>query len=177
MTAEYELNLKDITAFYFYLLYKSPASGLWTKIKRNWGIGLVTVFVIIALIFVFAFREYGMGVVGIVFALVILLYYVVFRSQMVRSMVISSYKNQPNRLEGKHTLSITSESITDLNAMGESVTRWKDVSYLATDKKYLFILLREAEPYIVPRNAFKNDSDFDRFVELTQKYHNSSIKK
>lgn len=177
MTIEYELDLKDITAFYYYILYKSPAPGLWSKIKRNWGYILVPIFVIIAIIFVLAFREYGMAVITVIFALFILLYYSVIRSQLVRSMVVSSYKNQPNRLMGNHTLSIDSESVTDRNALGESTTGWKDVIHLAIDKQHFFIMVRDSEPYIVPVRAFTNDSDFTRFVDLAQQYHKASTNK
>jgi hypothetical protein len=146
MKAEYEINIKDITAFYYYFLYKRPVTGIWPKIKRNWGIVLVPLFIMLGFIFALVFHEYGMAVVGIVFASVIVLYYYVIRSQMVRNMVISSYRDNPNRLLGKHELSISSESIVDRNGMGESVTPWKNVNFFAADKQYLYIGLPDAEP-------------------------------
>jgi len=84
-----------------------------------------------------------------------------------------TYSEGKNKLIGKHRLLINKEGVKDTTDMGDSMTRWDAITNISSDDKYLFIAARASDTYIIPRNAFTDDSSFQNFIETANAYHDN----
>jgi hypothetical protein len=59
---------------------------------------------------------------------------------------------KPNKITGKHQLSINSDGTTDINEVGQNITHWNGIIWFAYTDKYLFLVSR-------PRNSLTKSFD------------------
>lgn len=173
---EYELSIDEVIAFYIFNRERSPTLG---KVRRIMRLLLLITFaievsIVIILLTVLGQDELPIAIFVAVLALFTSLYYVLFNilsRKVIKRKMVRSHLQKPNKLVGKHLLSISPDTISDSTDGGESSTSWNIVEYVASTEQYLFIAVRSSEPYIVPGNVFPDDALFNQFIKLVEKYH------
>jgi hypothetical protein len=160
---EYELSVDDVVAFFNQI-------GRVLKSISVMAIGLLIVVVIVALTIV---DEPVLATVAGVIAIVNLLY-LILRRNIIRMITRMDYSQGQNRLTGRHKLSIAPDEVTDITDAGESKAHWSAVKNVVSTKQHLFILVRGSGPYIVPRRAFNDESEYRQFGDEAKAYHQAA---
>jgi hypothetical protein len=84
---------------------------------------------------------------------------------------------KPNKITGKHQLSINSDGTTDINEVGQNITHWNGIIWFAYTDKYLFLAGSDNTIInIVPKKAFNNETSFNQFVETAKAYYEKNAK-
>jgi hypothetical protein len=180
MYAEYELSSDDVLSFHLYNYEQSPTLGRALKLIRRISLIAIAVVLFAAVILGTAFDKqyFPLVLVLCAFALIILLYYL-FSPSLVRQsigrVVARDYSQGQDKLTGKHKVSITADSVTDITDMGESTTRWQAVEWIVSTDQHLFMAVRGSGPYIVPRRAFNDDASFRQFVDTAKGYQKAML--
>ena len=177
---EYELNLGDVMAFYLHHYEQSPRLGRTRKLLRRMllfslAMEFVTVIILVA---AFAMRYVSVILILGVLAAATFLYYLFSPSLMrmaINKAVTKRYDEGENTLIGRHRISITSDAVADVTDSGELTAHWSAAEYVASTDQYLFMVVREARPYIIPRRAFGDEASFRRVVEAATAYHRAAM--
>jgi hypothetical protein len=66
---------------------------------------------------------------------------------------------------GKSKLRLTEEGIILITEAKEMKSGWKAIENICETEKHIFIFISAVEAYIVPKNAFENESSKKEFLE------------
>jgi hypothetical protein len=81
---------------------------------------------------------------------------------------------------GKHTFSIFPENIKDVSETSESTSSWARIYMVGVTDQHLFIILKPGlSAFIVPKDAFPDETSFKKYAETVNQYfqaYTSSIK-
>jgi hypothetical protein len=176
MSVEYELNIDDALAFHLYNYEHSPQLGRVWKLLHHSLLFVVAIEILIAIVLIIADGKDMLPISTTLGVLAVLTFlYYIFRPLLMRKLLKwaakRSYGQGPNKLIGKHELSITPDVVTDITDMGESTTRWNAIEYVASTNQHIFMQVRASSPYIVPRRAFADGAAFRQFVEAAKACH------
>jgi hypothetical protein len=172
---DFELNLDDIKAFnLYYAEHASHPRSQWKKGRIN-NIALMSVSYFLALLF---WIIDGIRLIPFIIILVLLGTYSLiwhfiapsFRRKRIDKAIEKAYGKGLNNDIGKHKFSITKDKMRDITDVGESSNSWDIVENVVTSEQHLFILLRGAKAYIIPRKAFPNKLAFTQFAEQAKLY-------
>lgn len=183
---QYEIDADDLIAFYAYNQEYNP------KVKhlrrRLFIISIVCALsLIIVAIVTIIFTNVGvifgiiLGFLG-VYCLVIAIFvgttlgYKIFKRSLIKQ--YQKKYSMPNRITGKHKLSISSDGIVDVNDVGQNTTNWNGIGWVASNGKYLVLTGADNSIVnIVPSRAFSNEISFNQFVETAKSYYEKNSKK
>lgn len=176
ISIEYNLQIDDVIAFYIFNQEQSLTLGSARKIMRYFLliVFFLEVMVVITLLAVLGREQLQAALFIATLALLTLLYYLFFNilsRKIIKGKMVKNHLQKPNKLVGKHSLSISPEFISDATDVGESSISWRAVEYVASTKQYLFIVVIGSEPYIVPEKAFPDEAAFQQFIKLTETYY------
>jgi hypothetical protein len=73
-------------------------------------------------------------------------------------------------------LSITPDGITAVSEIAGGSIRWSGVTKIVTTEDHAFLLLGFANAIVVPKRAFRDESEFDKFVEEARRYQELASK-
>jgi len=149
-------------------------------IKRIFLI-ISAVMLVVALVMIAVFDRQKLILVIIVSACAILIFLTsMFFPILTRILILKvanrNYRIEPNKTTGKHKLSISMDSVTDSSNEGESTTHWNAIEWIESTDQYLFMMVQDSVPHIVPRRAFTDEQAFKRFVDTAEAYHHASMK-
>jgi len=178
MNVEYEVGLDDVMALVAHHNQSSPSD------RRNsvLMIGVVVVFVAIAVVPALAshWEVYTnnlgsiliyLGAVAVLAALLYNTFSPAARLKQVRNTLTKAYREGKGRgVIGRHTLSVTPESLLDKTEMGEKMIQWGEVEKVSATPTYAFIYTGETSAVIVPHRAFADEAAFEEFTRTAEEY-------
>lgn len=171
---QYELNLDDLKAYLAYQYVKNPKVIRSQKLMLRICLPLSIFCLIMAILLAFSAKDIFLSIiVGIIAISGIFysIYFVKFMLRIINQAANRTYGQKPSRVIGKHWLLISSDGMTDVTDIGQSTTRWNGIDWFASNEKYLFLVVRGSNFYIIPKNAFSNESSFNQFVETAKSYY------
>jgi hypothetical protein len=177
----YEIDLDDVKAYLVHNFDNNPKVIRSNKQMHRFVLPLGILILVLAVInyildkqnLSFPIILVAVGITSILISL--------FFSRFIRSTLLTStlktLNQKPNKLVGKHQMSITADAITDISEIGESTTNWKGISNFVSNDKYLFLLVRGADVYIVPKRAFPDVASFTQLVDTAKGYYQAAAAK
>jgi len=177
LNVEYELNIDDVLAFYSYN-FQRPPLGRSRILLRYSNLAFAILLACCAAILWVIDRQSIWPIFIIIIAVMMLFFFffsLFLTGKALKSAVLKNYGQGKNRLVGKHEFSITPTELTDKTDMGETITLWEAIEYVATTNQYLFLVVRASGPFIVPKKAFANDITFKQFAETATVYQQASM--
>jgi hypothetical protein len=176
----YQIDENDLTTFYVYNSQHNPKLK-WFRIifsRALFGFGILLF--IMAILGELLFDE-GLsfaiifGILGLYSLLFGIFSFKISNKFLLNKMYKRMYA-KPNRISGKHRLSINSDGITDINEVGQNITHWNGISWFASTDKYLFLVGSDNTVInIVPKRAFDNETNFSQFVEIAKTYYENKV--
>lgn len=168
MTVTYKLTVRDMLAFNFYHAFRSPAiigaalfvlfvvmSLAWEGISDDAPVW-VTVFVL------GVFMVVGLAFMVASFAIIVLL-------------TMKSSKNKAFFAEC--TLTLGENSFVEETCYGKIDAKWPVVQKLCRTQRFIMIFIASHFAIVVPRRAFREQTDWDSFFEYcTRKVREASSK-
>jgi hypothetical protein len=71
-------------------------------------------------------------------------------------------------------LRVAPDGVTTIDPLGAATSRWGAVREIATTNEHTFLITGEAGGFVVPRRAFRDEADFQAFVELARRYQTAA---
>ena len=178
MDIEYELTETALTTVQSEVIKQSLGSSPAIKKMRNIWLALATV-VLVAFLIGYLTDRLSAGFLGVgIIAVVLLLLYAFFLPALLKrgmkKALVKPYKEGPDRIVGKHRVSMTAEGVSDLNENGRLSDSWSDVVYVGVVKDHLLVEARQGKVYIVPETAFAEKAAFMQFAEQAMAYHRAA---
>ena len=81
------------------------------------------------------------------------------------------FKGKNKSMFGWRRVSLTDRTFIEESEFGNLSRSWEGVEKVAATDDYLYIYLSAVSAIFVPRRAFSDPSDFDRFVAAAVEYH------
>jgi hypothetical protein len=115
---------------------------------------------------------------GLIFA-ILLETFVLMRPYFQKISIIRNAKKQyghaANGVTGDHRFFITPEKLTDITPIDESSFSWVGIEEVVTNGKIILIIKRATQSFwVIPKQAFGNDFEFNQFVATANKYLQAS---
>jgi hypothetical protein len=178
---DFEITLEDMVEFNLYVLtHQNP-------FKRN--IRFSKVFSICAMVFCAVlgvsniFLSKDMVVTFIFFCcvlLIIFIYWFLFNSKRykdrVRKAIKKHYPRIPNEEMCRHKITISEEGLLDSTDYGNSIQNWSAFDSIVKTDQYIYLFLRIAKGYLIPKRAFSDDASFSLFAEKAMNYKSNISK-
>jgi len=176
---EYTLRMEDVLDFFQHHYMDSTEVGRRLRLARRFFFVASAIALTMALVMVAAFDRQELTsaiVIGAcaIWMLIVGVSFPLLTRKYISRVANRDYRREPNKLTGKHSLSITPHTVTDITDTGESTTRWDAVKFVISDDEYLFMSLTPATPVIVPRKAFADDAAFRRFADAVRTHHQAA---
>ena len=178
---QYEIDANDLTAFYVYNFQNNPKFKWFRIILSRVLIGLGIFLLILAFLSEPLFEEslsfaIVTGLLGL-YCLFIGIFSFKISNKLFLTKIYKRMYAKPNKITGKHQLSINSDGTTDINEVGQNITHWNGIIWFAYTDKYLFLASSDNTIInIVPKRAFNNDTSFNQFVETAKAYYEKNAK-
>jgi hypothetical protein len=80
--------------------------------------------------------------------------------------LVSSFPRYGRAIREEHTVSLTEGGIVEQGAHSRHTIAWAGVLRVSRTSRAVLIYLTETGAHIIPRRAFGNDADFDRFFRF-----------
>jgi hypothetical protein len=181
MDIEFNVDLADIEAFNIYMYNHSPiAKKMW---RRNKIIALVCVtFSLMLLVWSGLTRHLSPfpSIVLVVLTIGIVIYaYSLKNIALKRELkrIREAYSKNGSSL-GKQKCTILPQSINYSNGSGDFTVKWDFFSEVINSGNYIYVVTStNNSDFIIPRNAFTDDSSFNQLYTTIQKYHQDAIAK
>ena len=71
--------------------------------------------------------------------------------------------SKTNGVLGNHQYQITHEGLLEETDVNRTLTKWSGITKILKTKRYLFVQISWYLFHIIPRRAFKNNEEFERF--------------
>jgi hypothetical protein len=169
---EYALDMDDVIAFQNQ--FHSSRFGRIAKFARYLAIATATVEFVIAVVLLTAFNDLRPFAISLIVLAVLTIFWLSLFPLLLRylrkDITSRVYGQGKNRILGKHKVTITCEGILDTTEVGQSSINWKAVDDVVSNEQHLFILVKTADPYIVPRRAFADEATFKQFGDEAKAY-------
>jgi hypothetical protein len=172
---QYDLTEEDFVTFSLFHYKHSPTA------KRSWLLLRVMVPVIWILIGFFENsrpqRHAGISPLPFFISLSVLYILLIpaysrYRTRRVILRLLSEGKNKG--LAGMHTLTIGPEDIAAVSDNVDARLNWGGVEKLESDKEHFYIYLSAVSALIIPKRAFADENEFQKFIAAVQAYYSSA---
>jgi hypothetical protein len=179
MDITYEIDVNNVTDFNIYTLDHLPYGK---KIITNARLSYILVAALSLIIgLILFFSDEWFSVYFFIMSLAIIAGMFFIKSQYKNNLVKRVKKLYgsnigKNSYIGKHSLSITPETIKDIHESSESTVRWDIIYGIGTTNDNIFIVLNPStSAFIVPRKAFADEASFTLFAETAKQYHQAAL--
>ena len=172
MRIEIDLTEEDILAFQMWALRNMPEYQ--QRVRRGKAIVIVAAIVVFALIFLLSeatVLECALMALPLIVGIAVYLLSESFlRERIVRQLVKPTIRRIHSQGgTGRATLEFDREGISGVSQMGSGTVRWNALQRCVEVEQYIFLQLNNDTGFIVPREAFPAESDYERFKsELTE---------
>ncbi len=165
MIAEFDLTLDDHLAFQEYHLKHSPS--IRALRLKNWlalpaGLGLLYGFMLMVSPnpSLAVKGHWPLIAVGVVWLMGFPFW---FHKAMLRNVRTLLEEGSNKGMLGKHTITISPETITQAMRYQTSAVRWEAVDKVVRGEGYLFVYISAVNAYIIPEHAFDGEKAFFDF--------------
>lgn len=172
---EYVLNYDDLIKVVQFDYYHSDQNRRIVEFSRPALIYLIIIEVLLAVIFgILLHNQWSpFAIFSGAVAVLTFVYYIfisIYRQKFIRKIITEKYEQYLSSLISKHRISLSSDGISDLCDSAKSKIAWRNINYLTSTNKWLFIAVKDSIPIIVPIRAFADKETFQKFVELAKIY-------
>jgi hypothetical protein len=179
MNIEFNVGLADIEAFNTFMLNHSPiAKQMW---RRNKIIALVCVaFGILSLVWAGVAGRFSPvpSTILIVLTIGMVIYAFSLKRIALHRQIkrIREVYSKNNTSLGKQKCSISPQSLNYVNSAGEFSVKWDLFNEVINAGNYIFIVTPlSGGDFIIPRNAFPDESSFNELYITIKKYHQDAL--
>lgn len=180
MDAEFELKPEDLWEFNKYHHLHSPV--MRQSYYRQWFLFPIAWFILCMAIWYGVDRNRGTPLrtfldllplfSGIPFWLV---YFPFSYRRKLRKIVMGMIAEGQNRgLFSRHGVDVSDEGVTESTALTETKVKWSAVERCVTQADYLFIYMNAVAAIIVPKRAFANQLEFERFAGAVKEHFSNA---
>ncbi len=162
MHANYELQLDDLHAL----------MDLEKRRRKTSRLPLILAALLYAGVLIYAFAKLPLNS-----AILLLLPALVFAVTLVRAIRMTAPGRAmiKNHFCGTCQLKIEHDGVTEIRPTWELKRNWSAIDRLVKTNTHLFVYAAGLIAYVVPRRAFFDDADFDRFVKAIQDRSNVTV--
>jgi hypothetical protein len=168
MEVEYELTPDDLYAFQWRAATESPlARRTPRKVYLGWFLALLLIAVMPAIgADGFVISRVNFTFLLIAFPIVALLQWFLERRLIRRAIQHLLMQERPGRGQlGRHRLVLTEDGLVESTAVGESRTSWAGVDRVEQNPDYIFIYTAPAAAHVIPKRAFRDVREAERFYQ------------
>ncbi len=182
MEIEYALTADDVVAFQIYVFDHSPAIERQQRVMKRWVVlgSLVLPLLIWAIVIPLTVTADDIGGVilgSIVLCAVPIAWVYAYLTYPIARILRSKTRARVKRWceerassELGRRLTITPASIDWASTVATGSLLWSGVTNLVTEKNHLFLFTDAENAFVVPKRAFRDESDFEKFVETARQY-------
>lgn len=180
MSVDCLIELEDVTAFTVYHNTRSPV-GRKQFIKRWLIIGLTMVIALASFVYFASVQGQflnlvPMFVISITFVVAYVGLYPWIYVRRLRKGTEAVFRRGRNlALFGPRRVTLTPQFLVSSSPYTQSVARWMAVEGIDPQPTALYLYLSSNTAFIVPRQAFASDGDFQTFVHTAQEFHSRSL--
>lgn len=169
MTIRYTNTFRDIMAFCFYHYPRSPL------VIGVYGIG----FILVTLVIVQALPSDVSPVAKVItFFIMELIAFILIAGFFALTVVLSMVSRRNKTLLTEHTITLADGSFVEETAYNKTDHKWSGVQKLARTRRHMFIYVAQYAAHVVPRRAFRDDTEWDSFYDFCrQRIDAVSLKK
>jgi len=164
MEVEYTLTHEDFAAW-----MSDYSSGR----QRRWlpyvSLGLATVPLVAAIV-----KLVALHVPWPVVAIFVLLIPAIFGAFFFRRRLIALFLRRTDIPAKSQRLALQPEGLTITTETTASLTAWEGVDRIVVTDTYAFFYFNKVAALILPRRAFADENEFEKFVEKARSYHESA---
>ena len=92
--------------------------------------------------------------------------FLLFAGIMAVVVVLSMVSGHNKTVLTEHTIILTDDSLVEETAYCKTEQKWLGVQKLARTKGYLFIYIMQHGAHVIPRRAFRDDTEWNAFYEF-----------
>ena len=156
MTIRYENTFRDMMAFCFYHYPRTP------MVIGVYGVG----FALVSLALIQALPGNASLVVKITtFLIMDLIAFLVIAGFCAVLVVLSMVSRRNKTLLTDHTITLEDGSFVEETAYNNTDHKWTGVQKLARTRRHIFIYVSQHAAHVIPRRAFRDDTEWDSFYE------------
>jgi YcxB-like protein len=174
LTIDYELTMDDIVGWSYTLhrTNKTTRRGM----RLAWMmLGLITAMILLLAV-ISKPINYPLAATGVAFGLLTVGGWPFFYRWRIHRLIHRLYAEGQNyNVVGPRRLVLSPEFLTYSSPISQTVTRWIGVERIVAEPQALYIMVSAISAIPVPRRAFANDADFDRFVAAAHEFHSRAI--
>lgn len=167
----YELTRDDLYALQWRAAHVSSVAR---RSRRNAYIYLLLAVVLIAIVPAiggdgFVISRVSFGFIAIGFPLVAGLMWVLEQRMLRRTILklLEEEKQDKGQL-GKHSMTLTEDGLVESTVVGESRNSWAGIHRVEQNPDYIFLYTAPIAAHLVPKRAFNDPGDADRFFEFAR---------
>lgn len=174
MEITYTVKPEDIVAFHRYQMHHSP---MW---RRSITSGILAGFVTSAVLFIVmgGWQSWVNAVFPVLFLIVYLTLYPFYIQRTVNRTGSEMVKDGRNKgLWGPHTLTIDESELVERTEVGENRVKWQGLEKIAASPTHLFFFVSSNSAHIIPRSAFADPEQSERFLHQAELYFGNASEK
>jgi len=118
-------------------------------------------------------------IVYLIVVFVFIVFWVLFFPALSRGRLKNNAKKMYTEKAGnaeslKKALTLTPDEIVETSGQTELKSKWNAINDIAENDSFIFIYTSPEEAMIIPKKAFKTQSDLSSFIDLTKHYKEQS---
>lgn len=82
--------------------------------------------------------------------------------------------SKPTRQQGELTITISPDGVHTQTAVNEGLYHWGGIQEITEDKQHIYLLIDTNMGHIIPKRAFKNESEAQVFLGKAMEYKHAS---
>jgi len=175
---EFELTVEELLAYNDF--YQARSRAARDTFRRAWAIRAVLYFCVGAIACFYFQRfavDYALALSAvIVIVLVIAWFYYPFQyRRAIRRMMQRHYsEDNSEAVFGRRRASLTPAYFVISRRDSQTITRWQGVIEVCIQPSAIYVFVSSMQAHIIPRRAFADDSQFERFAQTAKDYHSRS---
>ncbi len=167
MQVDYQIVLEDLAAFSLHHARTSRFSRRRLRTSQAWGIFCTLVLVMVwpgwskveRVLFVI-----GMGLLW-------LIGYPLYYKWAIKRNIRKIYSQSESKsVLGEHTIAIEPEGVAERSGVHESRIAWSGIERIEDGGQYIYLYIGPLHAYVIPKRAFKTDTDAEAFLQQAQAY-------
>jgi hypothetical protein len=166
MEVSYEITPDDLFAFQWRAVFESP---LGRRTRRTVYLGWTLAVLLFAAVPAigrdgFVVSRISVTFIAIALPIVFLGQWFLERRLMRGAILRLLEKEKPGKGQlGRHRIVVSEDGLVESTAVGESRTSWAGVDRIEQNSDYIFVYTSPAAAHIIPKRAFEDERDAERF--------------
>jgi len=174
LTIDYELTLDDVVGWSetLHRTNKTARQGM----RVAWLMFCLVTAMILLISMMSKPVNYPLAAIGVVFGLFTVGGWPLLYRWRIRRQIHRFYADSHNyNVVGPRRVNLSPEFVTYSSPVSQTVMRWVGLEGIIAEPQALYLQVAVTAAVIVPRRAFANDADFDRFVAAAHEFHSRAV--